>query len=429
MHTYSKLLSLSTLGVYTVSTHAGNEKTKITQRGVNTALPPFQGQRFIRDVALPGFALRITSQGTKAFIVEKRSRGKLIRRTLGKSHELTVTQARSKAQALIGRIAEGKDLDLANDPAHAEKSWHLEDVFANFLDTRRELKAHTVYDYTRIIHVAFGDWKRLSITEISRQMVLSRHRELGTFRGNAYANLAMRVLRSILNFAKASLTTGTGVPVLPENPVTVLTDSRAWFRTTRRTRIIRSHELPTWFRAVQEIRRSTNSQFAQSVGDLLIFLLFTGLRRGEATHLTWSDVDFDDRSITLSDTKNRDPHSLPMPRYIENLLRERKASSRSLLVFPGRSPDKPIVEPKRVLRALEAKSGVLFTIHDLRRTFATIAECVGVSGYLLKRMLNHKLSGDVTGGYLNLGVEHLRDPMERIAKEILSIAKVSDLIS
>lgn len=58
-------------------------------------------------------------------------------------------------------------------------------------------------------------------------------------------------------------------------------------------------------------------------------------------------------------------------------------------------------------------------MHDLRRTFITIAESLDIPAYALKRLLNHKMNGDVTAGYIMLDVERLRNPMQMIADHIL----------
>jgi integrase len=62
------------------------------------------------------------------------------------------------------------------------------------------------------------------------------------------------------------------------------------------------------------------------------------------------------------------------------------------------------------------------TLHDLRRTFITVAEGMDISTYTLKRLLNHKDRRDVTAGYIVLNVERLREPMQRIATFILRAA-------
>ncbi|STX50744.1 phage related integrase [Legionella busanensis] len=64
-------------------------------------------------------------------------------------------------------------------------------------------------------------------------------------------------------------------------------------------------------------------------------------------------------------------------------------------------------------------SGIPFTIHDLRRTFATIAESLDLPAYALKRLLNHKMTNDVTAGYIMRDVERLRKPMQRITDHLI----------
>lgn len=69
-------------------------------------------------------------------------------------------------------------------------------------------------------------------------------------------------------------------------------------------------------------------------------------------------------------------------------------------------------------------SGVHFTIHDLRRTFITIAESLDIPAYALKRLMNHKMSNDVTAGYIIVDVERLRKPMQLITDYILKCMEV-----
>jgi integrase len=62
-----------------------------------------------------------------------------------------------------------------------------------------------------------------------------------------------------------------------------------------------------------------------------------------------------------------------------------------------------------------------FTLHDLRRTFITVAESLDIPAYAIKRLVNHKLSGDVTAGYIVGDVERLRAPMQRITDYLLRL--------
>ena len=55
------------------------------------------------------------------------------------------------------------------------------------------------------------------------------------------------------------------------------------------------------------------------------------------------------------------------------------------------------------------------TIHDLRRTFITVADSLDIGRYALKRLVNHRMPNDVTAGYIISDVERLRDPMQDVS--------------
>ncbi len=86
-------------------------------------------------------------------------------------------------------------------------------------------------------------------------------------------------------------------------------------------------------------------------------------------------------------------------------------------------PNKPINTPQKQVVKARTISGIYFSIHDLRRTFITIAEGLSIREYTLKRLMNHKNTRDVTVGYIIKEVESLRQPMERISEFILEQVK------
>ncbi|WP_240761725.1 hypothetical protein [Nitrosococcus wardiae] len=75
---------------------------------------------------------------------------------------------------------------------------------------------------------------------------------------------------------------------------------------------------------------------------------------------------------------------------------------------------------------VESKSGVSFCIHDLRRTFATVADALDIPGYAVKALLNHKNGNDVTAGYIVVDVERLRGPMQKITDFMLKAGGVRE---
>ena len=100
--------------------------------------------------------------------------------------------------------------------------------------------------------------------------------------------------------------------------------TRAWYRVGRRQTVIKPHQLSPWYQAVISLKQDPISSQSVLVADYLLFLLFTGLQRQEAAILKWSDIDLNNRSFTLTDTKNRQPLTLLLTDSVFNLLEIKK---------------------------------------------------------------------------------------------------------
>ncbi|MBX3709655.1 MAG: integrase family protein [Gammaproteobacteria bacterium] len=369
------------------------------------------GQKRYYDDKLKGFGVRVTSGGAKTFIVEKLVKGKLCRIKIGRFGELTAEQARKNAEILLGQIASGID-PLAEKHTAKMREVTLQEVMQDYLQARKSLKPKTLYDYNRVLTIAFVAWKNKPLISITKDKVAKLHEKLGKENGEAYANLAMRVLRALFNFAAGQYEDSQGKSLITENPVKRLSQNRAWYRIERRQTFIKSHELADWYTAVKNLGNET-------LRDYLLFILFTGLRRQEAAKLKWNQVDLKSKSFTIIDTKNRKPHTLPLSDYLFELFTNRYKNSSSDYVFPGTGEGGYIIEPRKQMAKVIESTGIQFTVHDLRRTFITIAESLDIAAYALKRLLNHKMNGDVTAGYIILDVERLRKPMQMIADHLL----------
>jgi len=388
---------------------------RITKSFVDKTIPPkpksdqVSTQDFYRDTAIPGFALRVTSGGAKSFIVEKRVNGRVKRITLGRYGNLTVEQARTEAMKILGNVATGGD-PIAEKRERYARSVTLFEVFRDYLATRKDLKDSTIHDYHRIMSASFEDWLKKPIAEITKDMVEKRHRELGK-RSEARANNSMRVLRALINHAMSKYEDAKGNPIMLVNPVDRLSQTRAWYKIARRKNLIKPHQLKNWYEATLQLNQETTR-------DYLHFLLFTGLRRTEAAQLRWEYVNFEDQTFTIPDTKNGESHTLPFSDFIESMLTRRYQSRQGHFVFPSDSRTGYIQDPRKAILKVSELSGVDFRLHDLRRTFITIAESRDIPAYALKRLLNHKDTTDVTAGYIISDVTRLKEPMQKIEKFI-----------
>lgn len=383
-----------------------------------------RAQKRYYDDTLKGFGVRVTSGGTKAFFIEKLIKRKLCRITIGRYPDLTVEMARKEANKLLGQIAMGID-PIAEKRTERMRAVTLNDVFDDYLKARKSLKQTTITNYNQILQKAFPNWRNKPLVSITKDKITKYHEQLGAAHGEAYANLAMRVLRALFNFAAGQYEDSQGKSLIHENPVKRLSQTRAWYRIERRQTFIRSHELAAWYAAVQQLTNDT-------LRDYLLFILFTGLRRQEAATLKWDHVDLVSKTLTITETKNNESHTLPLSDFLEHLLKQRKATKINAYIFPGTGAAGHIVEPRKQMAKVTMLSDIAFTVHDLRRTFITIAESLDISAYALKRLLNHKMTNDVTAGYIVADVERLRKPMQLITDYILKcmeVKKPADIIA
>lgn len=386
-------------------------QVKLNKSSIDKLLPPESGYDLHWDDALPGFGLRITASGVRSFIVQKRISGKEHRSTLGRYGVLTPEQARKEAQKFLGQVAQGANPVAAKAKARAE-SVTLKEALKAYFESR-PLKPRTINDINQAFK-GFEDWENKPLSSINREMISKRHHKLGEL-SPARANLAMRYLRAVFNFAIAHYTDKEGQPYIADNPVKRLSQTRAWYRVERRETVITPHQLKPWFAAVL----SLSNEVAR---DYFLTILLTGLRRTEAMNLTWSDVDLKGKTLKVRDTKNHRDHTLPLSDYLLNILKARKASATGEYVFE--SSKGRMQNLRYAQEAVTIDSGVKFTIHDLRRTFATIADSLDIPGYTVKMLLNHKMNGDVTAGYIIADVERLREPIKKITSYILKQAEI-----
>lgn len=378
-------------------------------------------QKRYYDDKLKGFGVRVTSGGTKAFFVEKLVKRKLCRITLGRYPELTAEMARNKALETLGQIATGHD-PLAEKRASKMKEMSLNDVFADYLKTRKTLKPSTLTNYQQILNKAFSPWLNKPILSISKDKISLYHAKLGKEHGEAYANLSMRILRALFNFAMGQYEDAQGRSLILENPVRRLSQTRAWYRIERRQTCIKPHELKAWYDGVQLVQNEV-------LRDYLLLVLLTGLRRQEAATLQWSNVDLTAKTLTILKTKNNETHTLPLSDFLFTLLQNRHQQKSNAYVFPGTGAAGHIIEPRKQMTHVTNASGIPFTVHDLRRTFITIAESLDISAYALKRLLNHKMTNDVTAGYIITDVERLRKPMQQITDYFLKCMGVKTTVT
>ena len=218
-------------------------------RFTNNAIDALTNQKeqvICKDTQLTHLGILVGAR-TKSFFIQASYQGRPIRHSLGKFPFMSVEEARKKGVKVLGEIFDGQNPNAARKAETELSKYTLADALDSYIKTHNDLKDRTARDYRGMVKRYFGDWLEKPLLWITPELVLKRHAKLGESIGTSTANGAMRVLRAIYNFSKAMQ------PGLPDNPVARLSQTRAWYKEHRRTRIIESNDLKAWWLATQSL--------------------------------------------------------------------------------------------------------------------------------------------------------------------------------
>ncbi len=399
------------------------------------ALPSGARPYEIADTGQPGLSCRVLPSGVKTLQVHKRPAGsnRLVRVKICEVGGLPIdgkNGARASARDILSSLAAGIN---PNEEKRKQKAQETASVLTLRQAVKRytesvNIKPGTAQSYKAVIHNHLEKWLDLPLNSITGSMVTTKHREISK-KTPVAANNTMRVLRAIFYHFQLELEDDeTGESPIQNSPTRKL--RKKWNRETRRQTYIKPDSLKDWWaatEAITETRKGTKKEQVpvyQGDGmlgrDYLQFVILTGLRRREASGLTWDRVDLKNR-VFIVPTKNGDLLELPLSDYLVDILKRRKK------ITKGKERPFHIDEVRKFVTWVANKSGVPFTIHDLRRTFITYAESMDFGAYTLKALINHRSGGDsndVTAGYVVITTERLRKPMQQITDFILKQADI-----
>ncbi|MDP2002712.1 MAG: integrase family protein [Desulfurivibrionaceae bacterium] len=388
--------------------------TKITVEKL--PLPDF-GQALVWDDQTRGFGLRLTPS-CKTYIIQGRVNGKTRRVSLGRHGVITAEQARKKALHALSSLGDGKDPSVEKKK-HQALSITLSDVVSAYIADRRNLKLASIENIKRHLMTTFRVWADKAVADITRDKVATRFRQK-TDESPAQANQAFRVLRALLNYARATYRPGDR-PILPENPVTILSDAKLWNTVGPRKRTIPLEKIGETWNLLQSMRESPEqTTINRTAADCVAFLLLTGTRWSEAAMLKWELVNLEEGHFKLLDPKNRNPVTLPISTPLLAILKARPRIND--FVFPSRSTHGHLRDIRDTFIKIAQATGVKVSPHDLRRSFRAIAGISGVEYWKTKLLMNHKPGNDVTIKhytetsdlrYLKQDTEQISDWVER----------------
>jgi len=167
--------------------------------------------------------------------------------------------------------------------------------------------------------------------------------------------------------------------------------------------------------------------------NLLKFLLFTGIRLGEAFKLAYKDINLEDGTMVLRDPKGGKDQWLCLNELAIGVIQDQKNFKNSSidLVFPNQEGRIRTEIGDRWVSIKKAVGIPLnFRCHDLRHQFATLLASSGkVDPYTIQRLMTHK-DFKTTQRYAHLYEQTMRDGVkviDELLKNYKSSLPVTDL--
>jgi integrase len=402
----------------------------------------------VPDAQVRGLFIQVTPGGVLSWVLRFRVHGHEKTHKVGRWPELTVALARKLALEIQAKISQGED------PAATRRAEREAETVAELVKRFKKehlptLKPSTRKEYERLLdNVILPGLGSQRVKDVQPSDVAAF---LSKIRSRTPKGIEANRTRATLSkmFSLASL---WGLRADGLNPA----HGQARAAETKKDRHLSDKELLALGAALRHLAPEPAGEVRQE-GALpaeethalaaLRLSLLTGMRkseiigdaRREIPALLWSDVDLDAGTIRLEHhktSKRTGARIISLCPAAVDLLEHLPRVLGNPYVIPGRRIGEPLQDLQGVwervreaVPALQEKAKVPkkarvdlsdVTIHDLRRSFASLAARMGYPELIVAALLGHA-AGSVTAGYARLGADPLRDVVEAIGARMAAL--------
>lgn len=361
------------------------------------------------DSEMTGFGLRLYPSGKKSFVLSYRHNGVKREYTIGQYGKITLDQARKLAQKRMGDVADGKDPVIQRQSSKKRNELTVEKAFKDFVKKHAKIHTKNWQETKRIfekdIIPALGS---APLDEVKKGDVLKILDAVMDRKAGIMANRTLAAIRKFFNWC---IQRGM-LEHSPAHMIALPAKKRS------RDRVLSDSEL-------KEIW-SASKLSAYPFGEIIRFLILTGQRRGEVSHLEWNDLDFEGHawSQPREKTKADREHVVPLSSGALDLLNKCHKLGSYVFSSTGQSTFQNFSREKKVL---DSKIDInAWTIHDIRRTVASGMAKIGIEPHVIEKSLNHS-SGRISGvaGIYNRYdyLSERKDAFDQWAEHLNSIIK------
>jgi integrase len=349
-------------------------------------LKPKAGIRYSRADG-GGLLLDVTPGGVRSWVFRYRLNGQREKLVLGRYPDVSLKAARGRRDELAAQVARGESPALEKKLARAGVATNptlrefSERYFKEVVVERwKDPKAIRRY-LDNEIFPTLGERALKDVNALDVQGLVYRKRDNGQV---AAAMQLRNVLKQVFDYAIETR-------LVTINPASMVA-ARFIGKARKRSRVLSPNEIRLYLRTIYQsnIRR----QFKLA----LHIILLTLSRKSELLLARWKDVNLDagEWLIPAENAKGGRPHLVYLSAQVAKMFGEMKAlAGESELVMPGRGSHTRPFAKNALNKALE---GLTFdmdplTIHDLRRTGATLLTEHGFNKDVIEKALSHEHEG------------------------------------
>jgi len=349
---------------------------KITKATIKAAEPKAE-RYWIWDEIVPGLGVIVLPSGVKSWVLRYRTvAGKQRTHTLGRCAEMHPDQARDAALGVLRQSRGGEDPTLERRVRRNTPT--ISALAVEFARLHYPLcKPGTVANYrgywknhvlprlgqARVDEITAAELREMRVQYHSRPITFNRVREMLAVAFDLAIEQGWRT----------------------DNPARGR-KMRDYRERTRR-RVMTEDEAPRLGAALKAFGDQSDIRWRFSA--LVTLLLMTGCRLRELMHARWEWIDLKARTISWPDTKTGEDETVLSEAAVA-LLEEVRRRAPGVWVFPGQRFDKPMEGYRKLWLEVCAHSEIHgLRIHDLRKSFASIALAEGVALEVIAGLLRH----------------------------------------
>ncbi len=381
-----------------------------TERGLEALPIPASGQVAYYDSGTKdGLCVIVTYGGTKTYYSYLKFQGTALRTKIGRVGDIKLIDARAEAHTMREMATKG------NDPSQKRREALHDISFKDFYEkvykpeySLVHKKPRSVANDDSIFTHRLGDFHNRKLLSIKSTEIEKLHNKTKQTHSSYTANRVLSLIKHMYVIAaKYGYMNGYDNPALGIRK----------FPEKSRDRFLQSDEFPKFFAA---LNNEQNDVFKAYVW----ISLFSGQRRSNVLTMRWSQVDFENNYMYFPDTKNDEPHRVPMVKQLRELLLKINQNTNSDWVLPSnKSKSGHLEDPKRPWQDLLARAGIAnFRLHDMRRTNGSMQAITGASLPIIGKSLGHK-STSATMVYARLSLDPVLEAMQKAADRMVELGE------